>query len=175
MATPETSETFHSNAAAPTAALADGMQLLMPLLDVLARCHRAARESISDVTHRHGMTDSEFHLLWVCRVWEADPPSQNDLAQALAISPAQVSCLVEQLRQKQWITGTRSAVDRRRQVWRLTDEGANALEAVATVLRQFTDRLVSRLSVPALQALTDRLRGLYGALSSLEHTWGEAA
>lgn len=152
----------------------DHLEQLFPLLDLLARCHREARERIARATMRHGMTESEFHLLWVCQTRE-QAPSQSDVAHSLGISPAQVSCLVEQLRKRDWISGTRCAIDRRRQVWQLTPAGSSALDAAVADLQVYTGRLLHDLSEPVRQSLVRMLHDLYAALDPPNHTMGEAA
>lgn len=152
----------------PVATLAENesrLAALLLLFESLGSAHRAARETVAEAASRHGLSESEFHLLWACHQRREQPPSQNDLAQTLGLSPAQVSCLVEQLRKQDWIAGTRAALDRRKQVWRLTDTGISTLSAAAETVRQATDHLPRRYSRAAIDELLTTLRGLAEAIN----------
>ena len=63
------------------------------------------------------------------------------MAREMAVSPAQVSGLVEQLRRKGLLEGRRSETDRRRQLWRLTTDGQATLDAMLADLDHATAEL----------------------------------
>ncbi len=71
--------------------------------------------------------------------------SQQDVAAALAVSPAAVSGLVEQLRRRGLMEGWRAESDRRRQLWRLTPAGVDVLDAVLCDLAAWAATLEARL------------------------------
>jgi DNA-binding MarR family transcriptional regulator len=102
-----------------------------------ANGRRAAR-ALSEWTRGFGLTEAEFQLLWRLRLASADGLNQTALAGVVAFSPAQVSAVVEQLRQRSLI-GERSAMgDRRRHHWQLTAEGLvllNQMLEFAALLR----------------------------------------
>lgn len=81
-----------------------------------------------------GVSDSEFRLLWQLeRELNAAtesaasrkplPPDQAMLAERLAVSPAQMSGMVERLSAEGLIEPDRSTKDRRRQAWRISLAG----------------------------------------------------
>jgi DNA-binding MarR family transcriptional regulator len=65
---------------------------------------------------------------------ESHDASQLELAQRMGMSPAQISGLVEVLRQRALLVSERSPRDRRRQTWRLTAAGEKVLIALDTQL-----------------------------------------
>lgn len=107
---------------------------ILDLTQHLARCTRLIRRILADRTAGYELSEIEFQLLWSFQSLESHRPSQNELAQLLGISPAQISNLVEQLRKRGWIVGQRSQTDRRRQVWELTDAGLELCRLVAETL-----------------------------------------
>jgi DNA-binding MarR family transcriptional regulator len=93
-----------------------------------------------------GLGEAEFRLLWTLagppKGEAGTPPGQSELAVALAVSPAQVSGLVERLRSQGLIESGSVGGDRRRQAWRLTISGEQAVEIVLNV--------VAALQIPPL-------------------------
>jgi hypothetical protein len=63
----------------------------------------------------------------------------------LGVSPAQVSALVERMRRKGLLDGCRPPGDRRRQMWRLTDRGRDALGDAFRAIRPWVERVERRL------------------------------
>ncbi len=142
-----------------------GPDWLLPVFQLATQCQRRLREELAKIAERHAMTEPEFHLLWYCSLARSRPPSQNDLAQGLAISPAQVSGLVEELRQKQWIAGHRAPTDRRRQVWQLTELGTSILisatreaSALASQVLGYLTRDEQDVVLQSLSCLGEALR-----------------
>ena len=75
-----------------------------------------------------GVGETEFRLMWTLFPVEESPSpmprcDQAELAERLAVSAAQVSCVVERLRGSQLLERDAAEGDRRRQVWRLTAAG----------------------------------------------------
>jgi DNA-binding MarR family transcriptional regulator len=93
-----------------------------------------------------GLGEAEFRLLWALSNCGSDvtstPAAQSGLADKLAVSPAQISGLVERLRSQGYIETGSAGGDRRRQVWRLTGTGQQAIAKVLNV--------VAALGIPPL-------------------------
>lgn len=105
------------------------------LFQVLNRAKQELRDAIANITESMGMGVWSALVLIACHQTNV-PVCQSRLAQALNISPAQISSIVEALRKNQWVVGQRSEVDRRRQVWQTTDAGRRVavklMERIAT-------------------------------------------
>jgi DNA-binding MarR family transcriptional regulator len=81
-----------------------------------------------------GLSEPEFQLLWCLRGESPAGCDQTMLAARLAMSPAQVSALVERLRVSGLIAQQIVAGDRRRNLWQLAAGGDRLLQQVlATV------------------------------------------
>jgi DNA-binding MarR family transcriptional regulator len=88
-----------------------------------------------------GVSETEFRLLWLLfasdeqtRRCARSPLDQCELAKQLAVSPAQVSGVVERLRTLVLVERVTCQGDRRRQCWQLTTAGrALILKIVAAV------------------------------------------
>lgn len=136
-----------TDSAAAAAAL--GWVALVALVTVAARRLRA---SLAEEIAPHELGESEFALLWACyqpsrERLEAEGLTQSELAQALELSHASVSGLVEQLRRAGLLDGCRSTVDRRRQVWRLTERGETLMRNLLAELENWAaalDRTLTR-------------------------------
>ena len=102
-------------------------------------------------------------MLLACR--EASPAGleQKELAAILAVSASQVSGLVEQLRRRGLLQGSRAANDRRRQLWQLTPTGRVRLQDILSDLADWTDPLDGELGADPSEAL----RRLLGKLAEV--------
>lgn len=123
----------------------------------------AIREQLEQLTESVGLGETTFRLLWHLHLATKDEKigiGQSDLASCLDISTAQVSGRVEALRKRGLIEGHRPADDRRKQVWRLTDQGIELVTSLAPTIdawaRQIIDRGRDADKVP-LGVLLDRL------------------
>jgi DNA-binding MarR family transcriptional regulator len=96
------------------------------LLDASAAT-RAWRSQLAEQVAACEVTDQEFFTLWLCAEAPAGCRGQGDLAGALGVSAAQMSGLVERLRQRGLLQVERLGNDRRRQVWMLTSAGITLL------------------------------------------------
>lgn len=82
-----------------------------------------------------GLDGSQCLVLWLCATrahhsgW-----AQQDLANAIGVSPALMSSLVEGLRKRGLMEMKRSPIDRRRQVWQLLSQGENLLQEIRASL-----------------------------------------
>jgi DNA-binding MarR family transcriptional regulator len=101
--------------------------------------------------------EAQLSILWACLSSPRDGWSQRDLARALAVSPAHVSGLVEQLRSQGLLAGRRNLHDRRRQHWQLTPAGRERLQSLFEGLTDWATQLDSQLDLAELLTLTNRL------------------
>lgn len=130
------------------------------LAEELVVCGRLLRSDLISRIDRWDLTAGEFSMLWLCRRAPSSGWSQRELAEAMAVSPAQVSGLVEQLRRKGLLAGRRAESDRRRQLWRLTSDGQAKLRAVLADLTGWAtelDQCWSAQEVDRLLAMLTRL------------------
>lgn len=123
----------------------------LQLLEKLLRCGHALRGAIAEDVRAAGLSESEFRLLWISGSAGPVGVNQTELSQRLAVSPAQVSALVEQLRRKELLFGQRSSSDRRRQCWRLTPKGRALVASLAAQLNPRAQRWLERLPAGQLQ------------------------
>lgn len=123
------------------------------------------------------VSESELMLLWVCSKSAGEPSAGEDdvpsaegqaqvgLAEALGMSPGQVSSLVERLRSRDLLESNRSTSDRRRRLWRLTSGGRDCLADAGRVLAERAGDLNRHLN-PSEQ---DLLRDLLQRVASTNH------
>lgn len=107
---------------------------LVELIHELFRCHRLLRTWLDERLRPWDLRDTEFWVLWFCSRSAPVGVIQHELAAAAGVSEAQMSGLVERLRQNGLLIGCRSEPDRRRQYWRLTAAGNERLTRIRAVL-----------------------------------------
>lgn len=89
------------------------------------------------------LSEAEFRLLWLLyqrspeNAVDAAPLDQAELAERLAVSPGQISGVVERLQARQLIACSVDGADRRRQLWRLADGGAELIAKAAASVQGF--------------------------------------
>ena len=127
------------------------------LLGQLAVSCRILRRQVAEVARPLGLSDSHYFLMWRCGQSGSSGASQRELVEALAVSPAQVSGLCEQLRARNLLCGHRPADDRRRQIWRLTAEGNLQLDRLATQLAPWAENLFAHGDPRELSAMLTQL------------------
>jgi DNA-binding MarR family transcriptional regulator len=111
-----------------------------------AACRRAvlgklAVRDIASWIAAFGVSETEFRVLWrlltaenAARPVDSTPClDQADLAHDLAVSPAQVSAVVDRLRRANLIAAA-PIEDRRRQVWRLSAAGHELLSTIVAAV-----------------------------------------
>ena len=113
------------------------------LIDATCRLAIAGKLALRDIAcwiREQPVNETEFRLLWLLFQHERRDSSrrtaldQGELAAGLALSPAQISGLVERLQACALISHVTHGFDRRRQLWRLAPAGeALVLEVVASV------------------------------------------
>jgi DNA-binding MarR family transcriptional regulator len=97
---------------------------------------KLALRDIAGWTAHAGVNETEFRLLWLLiqksQSQNADRRAcdQAELAHELAVSPAQVSGVIERLRQRELVERVLGVGDRRRQLWRLAPSGEQLVRAV---------------------------------------------
>lgn len=111
------------------------------LSEQISACGRMLRSSIAQYSGPAQVSEAEFSLLWACGAAPPGGLSQKELADALVVSPAHVSGLVEQLRRKGLLRGRRAANDRRRRQWQITARGRGELHHVLVRLSDWAARL----------------------------------
>lgn len=89
---------------------------------------QAAREIAGFLRHCD-VKEPEFRLLW-CLERTGSSLDQRQLAEKLVLSPAQVCAVVERLDQQGLLCRDQSSSDRRRSVWRASENGKKLLERV---------------------------------------------
>jgi DNA-binding MarR family transcriptional regulator len=133
-------------------AAADAPQRWLAVFERFSTCARQVRRAMAECTERHGLSDVELSLLSHCRQAE-NGLSQAELATATGVSTAQISGIVEQLRERGLIAGWRDANDRRRQVWQLTPAGGELLVRALLELQPLAERLLPCWSEGAGEAI----------------------
>jgi len=115
---------------------------LLMLIHRVSSAGRALRRVLADQSTSVGLTDAEVLVVWLC-----GPRGmvQGDLATAIGVSPALMSGTVERLRLQGLIEMHRVPVDRRRQVWRTTEQGQHLLGALRPLLVELAQQLESRV------------------------------
>ncbi len=130
------------------------------LAEQVAVCGRSLRAAISRMAGHRQLTEAQLSILWVCSKYTINGVHQANLAAALAISSAHVSSLVEQLRSRGLLVGSRAAPDRRCQTWRLTEMGQACLASVLADLAgkgKDLDQPIAGQDRQAFLRLLDRL------------------
>ena len=115
---------------------------------------RALRRLLADVASPHDLTDAELLVIWLCA--DQQGVVQGELAEAIGVSPAQMSGVADGLKRRGLLDMQRSTVDRRRQVWHPTGEGHRMLAAICPRLRELAAKLDDQLP-PAEQQKADEL------------------
>ena len=135
------------------------------LAETISTCARLLRTVVAGRAAEQGISDSQFSLLWACRAAPPGGLSQNRIAAALAVSPALVSGLVEQLRQAGHLESRRGLSDRRRQLWQLTARGWEVLRAISAELPDWVQPWENRIGVKGAAASVGALRALAEVLT----------
>lgn len=139
---------------------------LVELIHGLSRCYRMLRTWLDERLRPWDLRDTEFWVLWLCSRFSPNGVVQHELAAVVGVSEAQMSGVVERLRQNGLLIGCRGEPDRRRQYWRLTAAGNERLTRIRAVLGEWPtdpETVFSRQDHEALlqlvQKLTDDLAG----------------
>lgn len=115
---------------------------------------RAARRHLAAQVATSELSEQEFLVLWLCEDAAAAHRGQRELAEAVGVSPAQMSGLVERLRVRNLLQFERCGTDRRRQIWQLTVAGQTLLSGVCQKLLSATGATLTSLTPVELQQLS---------------------
>jgi DNA-binding MarR family transcriptional regulator len=116
---------------------------LLRLVHWTSTASRHLRKRLAEVARPLGLSDTELLVVWLCC---GGGRIQVELAGAIGVSPAQMSGLVERLRARGLVAMHRSAMDRRRQVWRTTASGQSLLAEAAGHLNDLAEGISRGLS-----------------------------
>ena len=130
------------------------------LLRLVSRCERELRRALADRVRHLAISDVELFVLWLCYTAHEPGVAQNELAGAAGVSAAQMSGLVERLRQRGLLLPKRCAEDRRRQYWNLTDEGSRTLHEIQADFGAVSAALTRHLSIDEQKLLASLLERL---------------
>jgi DNA-binding MarR family transcriptional regulator len=152
-------------------------QRMLTQVVVGRRCQRAILAALDKVQ----LTDTQLLVLWgIDQILPASAGSgvgQSEIAQSLGISPAQVSGLVEQLRQLGDLDCQRAANDRRQQLWHLTAAGRErlqrALQTIATLDVNLLAWPEATLGIPSVKP--NHAPSIQVPASAVSRQHGEAA
>jgi DNA-binding MarR family transcriptional regulator len=143
---------------------------LLGLVHWMSAASRQLRRRLSLIAESTGLTDCELLAIWLCLQNESGLV-QGDLAAAVGVSPAQMSGVVERLRQRGLIEMNRQTLDRRRQVWRGTPAARQMLNSLAAPLANLATGIDADLP-PGDQHTALRI---CERLSSVVEAWPEDA
>ena len=153
-----------ANTTIETSPKAAADNLLLPLLDHLARVGRHAGE-----TSLQPGSLRPRHLIALRLLSEQGPASQQSLADSLSLDPSNVVGLLNELEERGLITRRREPADRRRHIVELSPRGEDELRLAYGRLRLLEDDLFSALSAAERATLYDLLvRAVNGASPQCE-------
>ena len=110
---------------------------------------RHLRSLLDRQVQPYGIDGGECLVLWLCATRARHAGwAQQDLANAIGVSPALMSSLVEGLRKRGLMEMKRSPVDRRRQVWQLLSQGEELLKKIRGNLGGVAEQLESLVPIP---------------------------
>ena len=146
------------------APIAQSDAALLVLIHRVSSAGRALRRLLAEQATAVGLSDAEVLVVWLC-----GPRGivQGDLATAIGVSPALMSGTVERLRQQGLIEMHRVPVDRRRQVWRTTEQGQHILASLRPLLVELAQQVESRLPATELALARDLCERLTTAAHEL--------
>jgi len=133
------------------------------MLRLVSQCERELRRVLAGRVRHLAISDAELLVLWLCYEARELGIAQNELAATVGVSAAQMSGLVERLRQRGLLIANRCARDRRRQYWRLTDEGNRTLNEIRSDFAGVSVALNRHLSVDEQKLLASLLERLIRA------------
>jgi DNA-binding MarR family transcriptional regulator len=143
---------------------------LLGLIHWISAASRQLRRRLGLLAESTGLTDCELLAIWLCLRSECGLV-QGELAAAVGVSPAQMSGIVERLRQRGLIEMHRQIFDRRRQVWRGTAAGRQVLDSLAAPLAHLSAGIDAGLPAGDQQAA----RVLCERLTSAVEAWPDDA
>lgn len=115
------------------------------------------RQRLATSARTADLSETDLLALWACVAAPEGAANQRQLADRLAVSPAQVSGTVERLRQSGLLDCRRDPQDRRRQVWHLTAAGQEAIATAARDVAAWSKNLEVHLPDTAPEQLIGEL------------------
>lgn len=101
-------------------------------------CHLMATD-LERICKKHGLSFADLHLLSAIRVDGLNKQRATDLAQLLNVSNAVLSTRIRKLEQKDLLTRTPSADDRRAVALKLTSAGEIVCDAVGADIAEYSN------------------------------------
>jgi DNA-binding MarR family transcriptional regulator len=111
---------------------------------------------------RDGLTTARAHLLW--ELHQHGPTTQRELADALRVSPRNVTGLVDALVSTGFVTRQPHPHDRRATLVAFTDRGAATATALADGQREFAELLFAEMSPERFAGFVTGLDEVLGRL-----------
>ena len=136
---------------------------LVELAYELALCQRQLSSLLMECLRPWELGYTEFVVLWLCERATVRGVPQKDLVTATGVSSAQISGVVEQLRQRGLLAAERGSQDRRQQLWHLADEGRRMVAQLRAGLAPAAEHICNRMSpldTEHLRELLQRLRAV---------------
>lgn len=112
-----------------------------------------------------GLTEARTHLLWVLR--QRGPCTQRELAEALRVSPRNVTGLVDALVATGFVTRQPHPSDRRATLVQFTDHGAAAAAELDADHQEFARLLFADMPATTFARLSDGLGAVLDRLRTL--------
>jgi DNA-binding MarR family transcriptional regulator len=130
--------------------------VMLELLLEIGACQRRLRAQLDEGLRAGALGYTELLVLWLCGREPESGRLQKDLAIEAGVSAAQMSGVVEGLRQRGLLVGVRGLQDRRQQYWHLSAEGRRLLDEMRRLVSVSFQPLRERFPVEEER----RLRGL---------------
>jgi DNA-binding MarR family transcriptional regulator len=135
--------------------------LLDQVLEVALLINQDMNSSLGDL----GLTPARTHLLW--ELFHRGPSTQRVLADALGVTPRNVTGLVDGLEETGYLTRQPHPLDRRATLVTLTDHGTDVMTQMQKGQEHFARLLFADLSDPELEALRQGLTHVLDRLREL--------
>jgi DNA-binding MarR family transcriptional regulator len=127
------------------------ISLLDEVLEVALLVNRDMDSSLGEL----GLTPARAHLLW--ELFQRGPSAQRVLADALGVTPRNVTGLVDGLERTGYVTRQPHPVDRRSTLVSLTDHGTEVTAQMQKGQEHFARLLFAELTDAQLDALDEGL------------------
>lgn len=129
------------------------------IVEQVSRHARMLRRVLADRIASLGVSEPQFSILWACTKAPPAGVPQHEIAAGLAVSPAHVSGLLEQLRTRGLLESQRQLKDRRKQLWTMTAEGESIVQSILAQLERALEGSLSDYSAwpETLQMLSQML------------------
>jgi DNA-binding MarR family transcriptional regulator len=139
--------------------------LATQVLDSLLAISQVLEADQSRELERRGLTQPRTHLLWV--LYHGGPTTQAQLAEAIGVTPRNVTTLVDALEATGFARRTPHPSDRRAVLVELTERGLSVMETMDAEHRALGDDLVAGLDEEALRLLASGLQHVLDRLQTL--------